>query len=132
MCRKMIAVVALGSWHLLAACGASIDRDVSDRVTISQGVFGQTTRHDDVGSNPVEYHQMDLVVFAAPRAQGVEPVARVTSGERGFYEVELAAGDFEICTTFDRCAQFSIGEGERARLDYEFGAGPGWSVWRDG
>ncbi len=57
------------------------------------------------------------------------PLFVVTSDtEHGFYQIELVTGDYQICTTFQRCTRFTVSPGQRVRLDYEFGPGSaGWS-----
>ncbi|AKQ68405.1 hypothetical protein A176_005317 [Myxococcus hansupus] len=52
----------------------------------------------------------------------------VTSTREGFYEVALEPGRYRICTTFERCTEFVVEEGQLVRLDYEFSVGPGWSA----
>ncbi|MCP3064958.1 carboxypeptidase regulatory-like domain-containing protein [Myxococcus sp. K38C18041901] len=55
-----------------------------------------------------------------------EPVASVRSDDDGFYEVELAAGDHVICTSFERCTDFRVEPEQTVRLDYAMSVGPGW------
>ena len=102
-----------------------IDRDVENRLTISSGVYGQTTAQDDVGVNPVEYNRMTLSVSS----QGDSAhLAEVTSDDIGFYEIPLSVGSYAICTSFGRCADFEVVVGQCVRLDYEFSVGPGWET----
>ena len=107
------------------------DPYVEDRLTVSQGIYGQTTSHDDIGYNPVVVNS-DFTVLAytsepPQNLDGAQPFASDVSDERGFYELSLQPGEYWICTTFGRCIQLDLGT-ELLRLDYEFGAGPGWSV----
>ncbi|AEI68721.1 putative lipoprotein [Corallococcus macrosporus] len=67
---------------------------------------------------------MTFLLRALP---GESDVGSVTSNEEGFYEFALEPGDYRICTTFERCTDFTVGTGEAVRLDYEFSVGPGWS-----
>ncbi|WP_255207681.1 MULTISPECIES: carboxypeptidase regulatory-like domain-containing protein [unclassified Myxococcus] len=67
---------------------------------------------------------MTLLIKSLPQDTDV---ASVTSNEDGFFEAELALGDYRICTTFERCTDFSVGSNEVVRLDYEMSLGPGWS-----
>lgn len=117
---------------LLFACGPQIkeeelDTHVEDLLTISQGVYGQATSVDDVCTPTCErnYATMTFNVHSAtdPSLPGVE----VKTGERGFYEVALDVGSYEICTSFGRCKQFVVQPQQLVRLDYEFSNGPGWS-----
>lgn len=107
------------------------DPYVEDLLTISQGIYGQTTSHDDVGYNPIVVNS-DFTVLAytsqpPENLNGAEPFASDISDERGFYELALEPGEYWICTAFGRCIQLTLGT-ELLRLDYEFGVGPGWSV----
>ncbi|MCP3102293.1 hypothetical protein LZ198_25820 [Myxococcus sp. K15C18031901] len=106
------------------ACGGDFDPEVA--VSISQGVYGVTTFVDDVCPSgcDVEATSMTLVVRALPSE---EEVATPKSDRDGFFQVELASGDYRLCTTFDRCTDFSVATAERVRRDYEMGPGPGWS-----
>lgn len=109
------------SWRLLAivfaaACG-DVDEDVEDRLTITQGVYGQTTLRDDVGDNPREAIEMTLTVSAGTLDANTK-LGDVTSGDQGFYEYPLDAGDYVICTSFQRCTTFSVAAAQRVRLDY--------------
>lgn len=123
--------LAWRGWVVLLGLGcsedAAIDRDVEDQLTISSGVYGQTTARDDVAAyNPIEYHQMSLAVFSS--IDRTTPIANVTSSVNGFFEVALSPGDYAICTAFQRCSEFSVADGQCVRLDYEFSEGPGWAA----
>lgn len=113
---------------LLAAsfgCGG-LDRDVEAFVTITQGVYGQTTFLDDVcpsGCEP-QYKSMKLVVSGKTPPQAA---VTITSDDKGFFQLGTEPGDFEICTEFDRCIEFTVAANAKIRLDYEMSAGPGWS-----
>jgi len=125
---------SLGIWCCLFAVGVSacasasaggIDRHVEDRVTLSTGVYGQTTSQDDIGDSPVKYKQMMLSVSAGA---GDPPLATQTSDGVGFYEFPLTPGDYSLCTSFGRCTALHVETGQCVRLDYEFSEGPGWSA----
>lgn len=110
---------------LLAGCGGSVDRNIEGRVTLSQGVYGQTIDYNDVAPGSFEYMSEKLRVFAAPRGDSAA-IAETTSDDRGFYEIQLETGDFEICINADRtCHAFTIAEQARIRLDYQ-SFEPGW------
>jgi hypothetical protein len=119
--------------RLLLSCAAllsglactSVDPIVEDRLTISSGIYGQTTSLDDVGDHSPEYMSMELTV--TPSSDDGARVSTVRSDEAGFFESELLPGSYSICTTFGRCADFDVQPGQCVRLDYEFGPGPGWS-----
>lgn len=114
-------------WSLSCASAQSdhgIDRQVENRLTISSGVYGQTTSVDDVGPSEAEYFRMSLHVSA----QGDwTSRATITSNEVGFYQAPLPAGAYSICTSFDRCTDFEVAEGQMraARLRVQRRAGLG-------
>lgn len=112
-------------WSFSCASDAVVDRHVEGRLTISNGVYGQTTSQDDVGDNPVEYHPMTLYVSSQGDS---EHLATVTSDEVGFYEIPLSPGKYSICVSFGRCSDFELADQQCVRLDYEFSVGPGWSM----
>ncbi len=133
MNQRTLRWVVPASCLVAAACGSqteTIDRRVEDRVTIEQGIYGQITSVDDVGEHEPQYFSgFGVFVYAVPPGTELgEPVANTSSeASRGFYEVALPASDHVVCTTFRRCVVVTITEGQRLRLDYEFGPGPGWS-----
>ena len=92
---KTIIIVSLFA-VAVAGCGGSFDRNIESRVTISQGVYGQTVSYDDAAPVSHDYLTGNLKVFTAPRNDS-PAVAETTSDDHGFYEVELAPGDYEIC-----------------------------------
>jgi hypothetical protein len=107
----------------LSACSTGVDRNVESKVTITTGVYGQTTEVDDVGTHPSPtYHTMQIELQHPDSA----PVASATSGEQGFYELAAEPADYRICTTFGRCLAITVVAGQRLRCDYEFSIGPGW------
>jgi hypothetical protein len=125
----------------LNACGddgrdvgrnGGIDRDVEARLTISQGVYGQTTLWDDVDNPrnpPVEYFPMDISVSHADEAGPA--IAAVKSDEVGFYEIYLDPGAYKLCTSSDHCTQFRLDSGDCARLDYEYDSSMHTNGWAE-
>ncbi len=119
---------------LLALCGSGctsagasgVDRNVEMRLTISSGVYGQTTSQDDVGDHAPEFNSMEMSVFQSE--SGDAPIAKAKSDEVGFYEVALQPGDYSICTSFARCSTFRVEQDQCVRLDYEFSAAIGWAT----
>lgn len=108
-----------------------IDREVEMFITINQGIYGQVTTYDDVGPGPLEYVEgFGLHVYLTEPS--LDPgdfsgaVLEIRSIENGFFEIDLAAGNYYVCTTFKRCVVVEQREGELLRLDYEFSVGPGW------
>ncbi len=122
---------ALASVLAVTACGddASIDRNVEKYVTIQQGIYGQITSLDDVGSDndPKYLPGFGVDVFAVPAGDALaDPIASAVSNGRGFYEIDVPAGEYVICSSFRRCVSISVAQG-LLRIDYESGVGPGWS-----
>ncbi len=115
-----------------AACGRErSDPQPEDLVTIAHGLYGQAISVNDVG-DPNEQYLAGFAIdaFAAPTAGGAlgAPQASTSTDARGFYQLELPAGAYVVCTSFGRCVLISLADGELVRLDYEFGVGPGWSL----
>jgi hypothetical protein len=119
---------------MLAMCGSGctgaelfgIDRNVETKLTITSGVYGQTTSQDDVGDHAPEYKSMQVNVFSSSSDEA--PLATATSDEVGFYEIALLPGDYSMCTVFGRCRDFRADQGQCVRLDYEYSVGPGWTT----
>ena len=120
---KTIIIVSLFA-VAVAGCGGSFDRNIESRVTISQGVYGQTVSYDDAAPVSHDYLTGNLKVFTAPRNDS-PAVAETTSDDHGFYEVELAPGDYEICINGNLCHAFTVAAQSRVRLDYQ-SFEPGW------
>src|SRR5437870_1865164 len=109
---------------LLVAAACGVDRDVEHRVTITTGVYGQTTSSSDVGSDRgPHYYQMDIELRDHTDAR----LAQARSGEQGFYELAAVPADYRICSSFGRCTDITIAANQRLRCDYEFTLGGGWS-----
>jgi hypothetical protein len=121
-----VALAALGC----GGGGEGIDRHVEDLVTIDQGIYGQITSADDVGDADHAYlagFGVDVYTIPDGTVLGT-PLANTVSGqERGYYELALDAGDWLVCTRFQRCVIVTVAAGQRLRLDYEFSNAPGWS-----
>jgi hypothetical protein len=72
--------------------------DIELMVTISEGIFGQTTSQDDIGKyNPLTVQpNFGVEVFidepSTDPENGIEPHASAVSDENGFYEIPLEAG----------------------------------------
>ena len=111
----------------------SINRDVKDLLIITQGVYGQVTSQDDIGSNPVEYFpEFRIDIFDYEPSDNPNDGAAIhlsaESDDRGFFEAQLKTGTYWICSFFRRCTTININENKIIRMDYEFSAGPGWSL----
>ncbi len=123
-CLALLALVACGSER------KTVDRHVEDLVTIAHGLYGQIITVNDVGNTDEAYQPGFTVdVYALPSGVALGPVlATATSGDRGFWELGLDAGDYVVCTAFQRCVAVTLASGELLRLDYELSVGPGWSA----
>jgi hypothetical protein len=113
---------------LVVAVPGCVDQNPAP--SISQGVYGKTTSLDDVCPSECksEPRSMQLVIRVVPSVPSGPAVATVTSDEdNGFYELELATGNYEICTLSGRCSRFSVGLGEQVRRNYSFSLLSGWS-----
>jgi hypothetical protein len=110
--------------------------DADKLVTIQQGVYGITTSQDDTGSdNPVlPMRGFSILVYeeVPPLVIGQDglfvvppPLAETRSDESGFYQLELDAGRYVICTSFLRCVWLDVPTNQRVRLDYEYSSS--WS-----
>ncbi|MDO6526629.1 hypothetical protein [Motilimonas sp. 1_MG-2023] len=109
---------------------------MKNKLSITQGVFGAITSHDDIGDNHVEFASgFNIDIFydqpSMDLNEAVTPLVSIQSDEKGFYEHELETGEYCICTRFRRCAPIVIHENEMLRLDYELSTGPGWSLPND-
>lgn len=123
---KSSSLLRNGALTAIVACGVACGEfDPEAARTISQGVYGLTEYVDDVCSSSCdpEPRSMSLLIHTLPDR---ELVASVKSDDDGFYEVELASGDYVICTSFERCTDFQVEPGQTVRLDYEMSVGPGW------
>ncbi|SEU25110.1 hypothetical protein SAMN05443572_10749 [Myxococcus fulvus] len=120
------ALLRNGVLTVVVACGMACGQfDPEAARTISQGVYGLTESVDDVCSSSCdpEPHSMSLSIRTLSER---ELVVSVKSNDDGFYEVELASGDYVICTSFERCTDFRVEPEQTVRLDYEMSVGPGW------
>ncbi|GHG70631.1 hypothetical protein [Comamonas sp. JC664] len=117
-----LPLIALGG----SACG---DANTLDALSISQGVYGLTTYAEDVCTGKCDAGPKSMT-FSLRALPGETDVGTVTSSREGFYEVALEPGGYRICTTFERCTDFTVEAGQLVRLDYESSVGPGWSLPR--
>ena len=110
---------------LLALAGCTgVDRNVEPRVTITAGIYGQTTIRNDEGyDTSPKYLTMDVSLL---RLDGT-PVASVTSGEQGFYELAAEPADYQLCTSHPRCTNLTLVAEQRVRCDWESGVAARWS-----
>ncbi len=119
---------------LMTGCGSDdipSDEEVEEFATLNQGIYGLITSYNDVGDDNEVESSSDFGVIVrektSDKPEGV-PVASTSSNDRGLYQLPLEPGVYWVCTEFLRCVWFELDEGQRLRLDYEFGPGPGWSA----
>ena len=98
-----------------------INKDIEDKISIKQGIYGLTYSVNDAGNT----NEKIISDFRVIIKQGLD-VDTVRSDWRGIYQTNLNPGEYEICTSFGRCTTISLGN-EIMRCDYEFSVGPGWS-----
>jgi hypothetical protein len=116
---RAYALVAAGlSIIAPAGCSTGVDRNIEHLVTIASGIYGQTTETNDVGRPETKYISMTLSVYGKDGAL----VASERSGRQGFYEFQLAAGAYRLCTSFRRCTDAVIAGNQKLRCDYDVGA----------
>jgi hypothetical protein len=133
---KLLGIVLLCAAAPFAHGGcqpADCDPHVEHRLTITQGVYGQATSHNDVGVNPIECCEgSSIAVFSVqPNGEepeeGATPITSVTSGEQGFYEVLLPPQIYWVCTCLPhRCQIVQVKPGRLTRADYFYAVGGGW------
>ncbi len=135
------SLLAISACILISCTNESSDeepttQDLKENLSITQGVYGLTTSHNDVGDNPIEIISgFDVDIFyeqpTTDLEEDVTPLVSIKSNGEGLYEEELESGEYCICTSFRRCAPVVIHENELLRLDYESSVGPGWSLPND-
>ena len=107
----------LGHFYLLAlllgeACG------IEHRVSITQGVYGQTFYSGQSWSCRPE--------SATLTATGVTGTFTVKADLEGFYQLALPDGSYQLCGDYNRCTTLEISS-NRVRQDYVFkDPGGGW------
>ena len=99
------------------AFGCGVDRDIEDRVTIAQGVYGLLTTQDrPAGGDEV------TVLSAGTTAS----FATATSDSNGVYQIDLPDGDYTLCTS--SCTP--IATPASATVRYDWTDGPGGGQWQ--
>ena len=112
----LIALLAVG-------CGASVDRDIEDEITIDQGVYGLLISGCDTQGCRDQPASGERVIVYAPGQKGEH--AHVTSNEDGIYQIDLGAGDYSLCTY--SCTSVTVRESDIIRADWT--SGPGGGNW---
>jgi hypothetical protein len=120
---------------VVGACNSTEFRtDIEDRVTISQGVYGQTLTRNKPDSAPFYAGRIYVLAYSDDETgEADESYAYVLSGTEGLYQIQLNPGSFYLCAAdslasqaeFD-CTEVEVPSGQRVRMDYCGGAGVGW------
>jgi hypothetical protein len=126
----LLSLVALG-------CGSSAVPDIEDRVTITQGIYGQLIGGCDTTGcveRPLDYG--DVAAFAEPVPSGpvtLTAVAQTTVDDAGFFELTLPPGTHYLAWITDGAVHTSttriVVPTGRARWD--FTSGPGGGIWQE-
>src|SRR5438045_3136462 len=135
--RAGLALVGLAGLMLLGGCGGDGGDDGvaacrQHQPTISGGVYGCITQSNDVGDPWVKpLPKFSIEIFQSPKPpmpnDGLVPLTRTESDAIGFYQINLPAGSFWICTSFRQCAALDQPTGRPIARDYDFGQGPSWA-----
>ena len=102
---------------MVLAAGCGVDRNIEDKVTIDQGVYGLLVAAD------LPAAKQDVVVYAAGDAG---EFARATSDHDGVYQIDLPNGDYTLCTS--ACTPISTPSNTLVRYDWT--NGPGGGHWQ--
>jgi hypothetical protein len=107
----------------LLVCGCGLDRNIEGKVTIQQGIYGQLVEGCDTsGCEDQPASGESVTVYAASASYSY---ASATADGDGFYEIELPAGDYTVCTY--SCTQVSVPTGI---VRYDWTSGPGGGQWK--
>jgi len=104
--------------------------DIDSKVTIEQGVYGQTRVTIDYGDDPGPHPTRVPVEIRLE--EGAEPIATMVSGGDGFFEIPVAAGTYLICDDDFGCVSFEVPaleDGGLVRCDHA-GGPPQWRCGR--
>lgn len=106
----------------LLVCGCGLDRDIEGKVTIQQGVYGQLVAKCGTSGCEDQPASGQHVTMYAASANG--SYANATADGDGFYEIEVPAGDYTMCTS--SCTQITVPAGI---VRYDWVSGPGGGQW---
>lgn len=107
--------------------------DIDNYVSIAEGVYGQVSYVDDVGSTSESViEDFEIHVFTMPFKSSdfgtSTPLISTSSNSVGFYEIPLQVSTYCICTDSGRCAGVNLEDKSLIRIDYEMSVGPGWQT----
>jgi len=118
MLRYLLMMLAIG------ACG-SVDDDIEDQITIEQGVYGLLISGCDTSGCVDQPAAGEHVIVYAAGANG--PYAQVVSNNGGVYQMNLAPGDYTLCTY--SCTAITVKS--KTKVRYDWTSGPGGGQWND-
>ena len=110
------------------ACGNAQQPPPRPSPSIKQGVYGFTSYFDDVCTSVCEVRHTSMSIVAMRDKRDDVAYTATSAKETGFYEIAMAAGTYQLCTTFRRCTTITIEQDKLVEANYEMGAGPGWSL----
>jgi hypothetical protein len=112
--RYLVVVLAL-----VSACG--LDRNIENKVTIDQGVYGLLIEGCDTsGCQDQPAAGTEVLVYAAGQNGAA---ATTTSDTDGVYQIPLPPGDYMLCTY--NCTTITVPDAARVRYDWTSGQGGG-------
>jgi hypothetical protein len=108
----------------LGACG-SVDTDIEDQITIAQGVYGLLIAECEASGCQDHPAAGEHVIVYAAGSGG--KYSDVLSDDNGVYQIDLAAGDYILCTY--SCTTITVPPNDKIRVDWTSGPGGGhWSA----
>jgi hypothetical protein len=134
---SLLLLALVGCTNSASGPGEVGDVDPDDVVSVSQGVYGVLFTSSDVAGYPdVTTPDKPLALYA-----GTELVATTASDGTGIYQLELAAGRYELCVNaakpeaiYDQwihncagpCTFVDVGDAARLRADWGANLSGGW------
>ena len=116
MYRLLVVVVLVG--------GCGLDRNIEDKITIRQGVYGMLITGCDTSNCRDQPAIGERVVVYAP-GQSNGTFAEATSDNEGVFQINLTAGDYTLCTS--SCTPVTVPDHATVRFDWT--SGPGGGHW---
>jgi ABC-type phosphate/phosphonate transport system substrate-binding protein len=123
-----------------SSCGSSEDAQAAAVNRVAQcksvalaalpGVLGCVTSSSDVGPASVDVVSgFSVSIFPSAAQQpsaGQAALKSALSDATGVFRIDIAAGNYWLCTSFLRCTVLEVLAGGSTRRNYDFGVGPGW------
>lgn len=108
---------------LLAVGCTGVDRNIEDQITIEQGVYGLLISGCDTSGCQDQPDAGEQVMVYVAGENHVH--AMVTSDHGGVYQIDLAPGDYTLCTY--NCTPITVPAQSTVRYDWT--SGPGGGHW---